>query len=123
MEAVVESISNGGRVGTVVMGGTNDTTEEGVRRGLIKLRERVGNSKKVIIVGVPGRHDNPYPNVSEVIQRKNELIKMFCDIHGYMFLNINNSERSHFTKHGLHFNKYGKFWLAQKIQNAVNFLF
>ena len=123
MEAVVEGVKKGGNVCTVIMGGTNDTTDEGVRRGLIKLRERVDKRKNVVIVGVPKRYDMPDTDVHNVIKRKNDLLKVFCDLHGYVFLNIDNSKRSYFTKHGLHFNKFGKSWLAQKIQNTVNFLF
>ena len=122
METVVEGISNGGRTCTVIMGGTNDTTVEGVRMGLSKLRGKMGNSKKVVVVGVPKRYDDPYPNVFDLIKRKNDMIKTFCDIHGYIFLNIDDSKRSFFTKHGLHLNMYGKRWLAEKIQSAVSFL-
>ena len=39
------------------------------------------------------------------------------------FLDIDDTRRPFYTKHGLHFNKSGKKWLAQKIQNTVNFLF
>ena len=107
----------------MVMGGTNDTTEEGVRKGLVKLKGKLGNSKNVVIVGVPNRHDDPYPGFQHVIERKNDTIKAFCNLNKYMFLNVNDSERRYFTKHGLHFNMTGKRWLAKKIQNAVNFLF
>ena len=122
MEAVVEGVGNGGRKCTVIMGGTNDITDEGVRKGLSNLRGKLGNSKRLLIVGVPKRFDDPYPNVLDVIERKNNVIKTFCDIHGYTFLNIDDAKRSFFTKHGLHFNMYGKRWLSQKIQNAVAFL-
>ena len=107
---------------TVVMGGTNDITEEGVKRGLFKLREKLGNNRKVVIVGVPHRYDSPYPYIENVIARKNDLLKNFCDYYGYKFLCIDKSQRSFFTKHGLHFNQKGKRWLAEKIQNTVDFL-
>ena len=122
METVVEGVSNGGRICTVVMGGTNDTTDEGVRRGLNKLRGKMGKSKKLVIVGVPKRFDHPYPNIADMIKRKNDLIKAFCNIHGYVYLNIDDAKKSFFTRHGLHFNMFGKRWLAQKIQNTVSFL-
>ena len=122
MEAVVEGVGNGGKKCTVIMGETNDTTEEGVRRGLSKLRGKMGNSKNVIVVGVPKRYDDPYPHVFDMIKRKNEMIKTFCGIHGYIFLNIDDTKRSYFTKHGLHLNLHGKRWLAEKIQSTVSFL-
>ena len=122
MEGVVEAAGREGMSCTVVMGGTNDLTEEGVRRGLLKLREKVGANQKVLIVGVPNRYDYPYPNVEQVIARKNNLLKSFCDHYKYSFLPIDDSRRAFFTNHGLHFNRTGKQWLAQKIQNAVDFL-
>ena len=89
---------------------------------MFELRERLGENRRVIIVGVPHRHDEPYPNVDDLILRKNNLIKDFCDFHGYEFLNVDDSKRHFFTNHGLHFNVTGKRWLANKIQAAVNFL-
>ena len=123
MEGVVEAAGREGMSCTVVMGGTNDVTEQGVKRGLCKLREKLGNSRrKVVIVGVPHRYDSPYPLVENMIARKNDLLRNFCDYYGYKFLSIDNSERSFFTRHGLHFNQKGKRWLANKIQSTVNFL-
>ena len=106
----------------LLWGGTNDVSEEGVKRGLFKLRNKLGNNRRVVIVGVPHRYDSPYPHIENVIARKNSLLKNFCDYHGYTFLSIDNSRRSFFTQHGLHFNRMGKHWLAERIQNAVNFL-
>ena len=107
----------------MVMGGTNDVTEEGVRKGLVKLKGKLGNSKNVVIVGVPNRHDDPYPGFEQVIKRKNDTIKAFCSLNKYTFLTVDDSKRNYYTKHGLHFNMTGKRWLAKKIQDAVNFLF
>ena len=80
---------------------------DGVRSGLKKLREKVGNNRRVVMVGVPPRHDEIYPNVNDLIYRKNELIQNFCGF---------------YSRDGLHFNVTGKRWLANKIQTAVNFL-
>ena len=122
MERVVEGAGREGTSCTVIMGGTNDVSVYGVRKGLFDLRERLGENRRVIIVGVPHRHDEPYPNVDDLILRKNNLLKDFCDFHGYEFLNVDDSKRHYFTNHGLHFNVTGKRWLANKIQTAVNFL-
>ena len=122
MERVVEGAERKGGSCTVVMGGTNDVSVEGVRRGLFKLRERVGEGRRVIIVGVPHRYDEPYPNVEKLIKRKNELLKDFCNHYNYKFLSVDDSRKSFFTNHGLHFNMTGKRWLAKKIQTAVDFL-
>ena len=43
------------------------TTVEGVRRGLSQLRGKMGNSKKVVVVGVPKQYDDPYPNVFDLM--------------------------------------------------------
>ena len=122
MEGVVEAAGREGMSCTVVMGGTNDVSEEGVKRGLFKLRSKLVNNRRVVVVGVPHRYDSPYPHIENVITRKNSLLKNFCDYHGYTFLSIDNSRRDFFTQHGLHFNRKGKRWLADRIQNAVNFL-
>ena len=106
----------------VVMGGTNDPSVEGVRAGLNDLKKRIGNSKNVIVVGVPKRFDEDkhYPHIAELVQPKNDLIKQFCNFHNLKYLNIDNSRREHFTRHGLHFNRHiGKKWLAEQIKTAV----
>ena len=105
------------------MGGTNDSSEEGLRAGLNNLRSKIGNKKRVIIVGVPKRYDldpDCYPNMMKVIERKNEMVKRFCDFYNYKYLCLANSKREYFTKHGLHFNKLGKRWLAERIQGAAD---
>ena len=79
MERVVEGAGGEGTSCTVVMGGTNDVSVDGVKRGLQKLRERVGKNRRVVIVGVPHRYDYIYPNIENQIAMKNELIKHFCD--------------------------------------------
>ena len=119
---------------SVIMGGTNDDSVEGMKRGLFKIREGLGVNKRVVIVGVPHRYDEThrYNNKlltreeiiarNELIARKNELLNSFCHHWGYRFLSIDDSERHFFTRHGLHFNMEGKRWLAHKIQTAVHFL-
>ena len=122
MEGVVEAAGRVGMSCTVVMGGTNDVSEEGVKRGLFKLRDRLGKNQKVVMVGVPHRYDSPYPYVEDMILRKNSLLKNFCDFYGYQFLSVDDSKKAFFTRHGLHFNRQGKRWLAEKIQRTVDFL-
>ena len=106
------------------MGGTNDVSVYGVKKGLSELRERLDDNRRVVIVGVPPRHDDPdgFPNVKEIISRKNEFLRDFCDFYGWTFLSTDDSEKHFYTRHGLHYNVTGKRWLAKKIQTAVNFL-
>ena len=122
MERVVEGAGREGMSCTVIMGGTNDVSVDGVKKGLVRLKEKLGSNRRVIIVGVPHRHDEMYPNVEKLIQRKNELLKHFCDFYNYKFLSIDDSELYFYGKDGLHFNMTGKRWLAKKIQTAVDFL-
>ena len=113
--------SEGDDTCVVVMGGTNDETVEGVRVGLNRLKQKLVDKQRVVVVGVPNRYDpDRPPNVEEVIRRKNDLMKNFCDFYKYKFLDISDNERSYFTKHGLHMNNRGKWWLASRIQAAVN---
>ena len=124
MQGVVETAGSVGKeTCLVVMGGTNDVTEEGVRAGLKELKNKIGDKKNVVIVGVPQRYDRDphlYQDVTSVIKRKNDLIKSFCDFFKLKYLNIDGSKREYFTNHGLHFKYSGKKWLAGKIQTAVN---
>ena len=121
MEGVLGDAGNAGAdVCTVVMGGTNDVSIEGVRRGLDKLKNKMGNGKKLVVVGVPNRHDRDAEHMIGMINHKNDVIKNFCYFYGYKYLNIDDSKREYFTKHGLHFNKRGKLWLADKIKSAAN---
>ena len=122
MERVVEGAGREGMSCTVLMGGTNDVSVDGVKKGLVKLKEKLGSNRRVVIIGVPHRHDEVYPNVEKLIQRKNELLKHFCDFYNYKFLSIDDSELYFYGKDGLHFNMTGKRWLAKKIQTAVDFL-
>ena len=135
MERVAEGVGKEeGGLCSVIMGGTNDDSVEGMKRGLFKIREGLGVNKRVVIVGVPHRYDEThrYNNKlltkeeiiarNELIARKNELLSNFCHHWGYRFLSIDDSERHFFTRHGLHFNMEGKRWLAHKIQTAVHFL-
>ena len=122
MERVVDGVGREGTSCTVIMGGTNDISVDGVRSGLKKLREKVGNNRRVVMVGVPPRHDEIYPNVNDLIYRKNELIQNFCGFYGYTYLNVDDSDIYFYSRDGLHFNVTGKRWLANKIQTAVNFL-
>ena len=135
--AILERVVEGaGRKegGTVIMGGTNDESVEELKKGLFKLREGLGNKRRVVIVGVPHRYDKTHRYTNQMltkkelsareqlIKSKNELLRGFCNYHNYVFLNIDDSKRSDFTNHGLHFNMAGKRWLARKIQTAVRFL-
>ena len=122
MERVVEGAGRGGKMCTVLMGGTNDNSVEQVRRGLSKIREGMGKNRRVVIVGVPHRYDEPYPFVDQLIERKNQLLYDFCKLNNYVFLSVDDIERNCFTKHGLHLNMAGKRRLAAKIQTAVSFL-
>ena len=120
LDGVVEGVDEGGvSKCIVIMGGTNDTTQEGVKKGLNKLRSKVDGNQRVLVVGVPMRYDL-YPNVQTMISRKNEMIQSFCDHYKYDYLDISDSRRDHYTRHGLHFNFKGKNWLATKIMSAVN---
>ena len=122
MERVVEGAGRERTSCTIIMGGTNDVSVDGIKKGMLKLREGLGRNRRVVIVGVPHRYDEPYPNVDKMIERKNVFLKDFCILHGYKFLNIDDGERHLFTRHGLHFNLTGKRWLANRIKTAVDFL-
>ena len=116
-----------------VLSVSDDSVEE-LKRGLFKLRERLGVNGKAVIVGVPHRYDRTRYRSKELLSKKeladrdtliadkNVLLKDFCKYHKYTFLNIDDSERCYFTQHGLHFNMTGKRWLARKIETAVYFL-
>ena len=125
MSKVVDGVgSEGEDTCVVVMGGTNDSTVEGVREGLNILKLKLKNKEKVVVIGVPNRYDaGRPPNVEEVIRRKNELIQSFCSFYKYKYLDISDSKREYFTDHGLHMKNNGKWWLAARIQAAAsNFL-
>ena len=121
MQGVVETAGSVGKeTCLVVMGGTNDVTEEGVRVGLKDLKTKIGDKKNVVVVGVPQRYDLDPRLCQGAINRKNDVIKSFCDFYKLKYLNIDDSRREYFTGHGLHFKYNGKKWLAGKIQTAVN---
>ena len=92
----------------MIMGGTNDGSVEELKRGLFKLKEGLGEKRRVVIVGVPHRYDKTHRNSNQLltnaeiiareqlIRNKNELLKDFCKFYNYEFLNIDDSKRSFF---------------------------
>ena len=94
MQGVVETAGSVGKdTCLVVMGGTNDVTEEGVRVGLKDLKTKIGDKKNVVVVGVPQRYDLDPRLCQGAINRKNDVIKSFCDFYKLKYLNIDDSKR------------------------------
>lgn len=104
----------------VIMGGTNDVVNGRCSLDFSKLDAALGStsSKKVILVGLPLRYDNP--SLNPEVSRVNDRLKIISSKHDHAtFLSVNSIPRSSFTRHGLHLNYMGKHQLADLILHSL----
>lgn len=106
----------------IFCGGTRDISSNDSSRGLrsiINLAQRTSNTN-VIILEVPHRFDLPHSSCVN-IERKlfnNKLQNRMSTFRHVKVLKV-SSDRSHYTTHGLHFNKRGKNQMANNIVNEI----
>lgn len=117
----VESYSKSECDCIIIIGGTNNIVNG--RCGMdfisdlnVKLNNIVG--KRVILVGLPPRHDEPAlnPVVSQVNARLHKIASEFQNVE---FLSLDSFPRSAFTVHGLHLNQRGKKLLASLLLRSL----
>lgn len=104
----------------VLMGGTNDVAtgkENIIIRGLEEILQHSSSSSSVLLMSLPPRYDLPQNSpIHRIIDKTNHFMAELCKRHaGVQMLNMNNIERRHYTRHGLHLRATGKRELAKLI--------
>jgi hypothetical protein len=78
----------------------------------------------VVIVNIPVRYDlgndSASVNKTKKIERCNEKLNQLIKSHPHVTVFKASTNRDHFTRHGLHLNKYGKRELAKQIGMYLN---
>lgn len=76
-------------------------------------------SPKILLVGLPARHDSPFMN--PVVDKVNCDLLSLSNLHNNVsFVPLQSISRDLFTKHGLHLNYKGKVVLADLLINSLN---
>lgn len=106
----------------LIMAGTNDIDVNPRYNPRLSIHSICSNEHptKVIIVSVPRRYDDPnfIPFINEVNKKIEEVI--ICQENfNHLYIKLNRMVRKDFTRHGLHFNRYGKQKLCDLIKNRV----
>jgi hypothetical protein len=101
----------------LVQAGSNDLSPRG-RANIAPVREelaRLPSSTRVVLLGVPPRHDRPYLNPSA--NQLNEALQSIAkEQKGIFYENpFTSFRRQHFTRHGLHMNGSGKRLFAKSL--------
>jgi hypothetical protein len=106
----------------IVWGGSNNISRNNMREAITNATDFVKNSRQsnIILMSAPHRHDLTQSScVNKEVARFNSLmrkvIKQNSNTH---FLEI-NSDRSHFTTHGMHMNSKCKDLTAQLLAKHI----
>jgi len=105
-----------------VCGGTNDFISDIEGPNVDSILEFMQSNKhtNVIFANVPLRYDlSYYSQINENIRTYNRKIRETIREHEQVTLMELNTERKNHTRHGLHFNKLGKWWLTHKIKKSI----
>jgi len=85
---------------------------------LKKFTEELQNTTNIIIVSLFYRHDIIWGDIHETTEKVNSNIKKISSP-GVIVIEVDDFLRTHFTNHGLHLNKRGKYHLSKKIIAAI----
>lgn len=106
----------------IVIGGTNDISKNDAKQGTRNLTIFMSNCRNtnVIVTTAPPRHDLVDWSCinKEVINFNNDLRKRATSFENVKVVSM-ESNRTHYTKHGLHMNNFGKEIFAKKLTEAV----
>lgn len=106
----------------VIVGGTNNIATTGHCNSInteVKSFLAEVKTPKILLVGVPTRHDKP--SLSSTISKINKDLSSISKLHkNVVFIPLDLLSRDSFTKRGLHLNLKGKTSLANLILKAMN---
>lgn len=126
MDTILQGINKDRDLSTndviVIVGGTNNIDDTGrcnnFTTELVSFLAEV-SKPKILLVGLPPRHDNPSlnPTVSKINKELSAISKSYKNV---SFTPFEPQSRQSFTSHGLHLNLTGKFSLANLLLKALN---
>jgi lysophospholipase L1-like esterase len=111
---------------TLVLGGGSNDLDKYKSKTALKLTTefvKSNNHTNIILLSIPHHCDlqnHSYLN-NEIWKYNRKLFKIAQAFDHIKFIDL-GTNRSRFTKHGLHFNKLGKAYLAKQIASTVQLL-
>ena len=111
----------------IFCGGTRDISRNEAKSGLCSLMEfaqRTSNTN-VILLEAPHRYDLPLSSCVNMEARlfNKRMRSLMTPFRHVKVLNM-STEREHHTRHGLHLNKKGKYWVTNNLVKKIkNFYF
>ncbi|KAG8255161.1 hypothetical protein J6590_099561, partial [Homalodisca vitripennis] len=107
----------------VVICGTNDVSHNEAQLAINSITDILQrySKQKIILVDIPNRYDLiDWSCVNVETKKTNAALKIICErFIDVTLVEASKSTRDLHTKHGLHFNRRGKLWLANRICEAA----
>ena len=108
----------------VLVAGANDVycnELHNARHNLVTALDTLRHTN-VLVVGVPHRHDLTSTSVvnREILKANRQFRKIVDSSRHGRFVDVSDMTRDMYTRHGLHFNDYGKDVLARKISVVLS---
>jgi lysophospholipase L1-like esterase len=108
----------------IVIGGTNDVDKYSNPKEIINnveltLKNTDLSRTNVILSALPYRYDTPRLNkkINSINLSLQKMSEKLCNVH---FTYLHNIHQYDYTRHGLHYNKYGKQKLANIFKNMID---
>lgn len=109
----------------IIIAGTNDIRKDLDHNSIIKeIKTKLmgisnyNDNTNIIITALPFRYDIPFFNQN--IRKINDGLQQLCNsLLNVNFLPVNFLRRQHYTKHGLHLNKFGKIAFSQSLSKLI----
>lgn len=107
----------------IVIGGTNNIEQNTYSRDIVKqieekLLKEHSTHTNIILTALPYRYDIPILN-KEIRSINKGLEYISNKYYNAHFLSFTSFNRSHYTKHGLHFNSYGKETFSNLLHQEI----
>ncbi|RZF46633.1 hypothetical protein LSTR_LSTR015514 [Laodelphax striatellus] len=107
----------------VIFCGTNDVARNEAAKVIMGVKETVKYLKnnKIILIDIPNRYDLvKWSCVNKEVMNTNESLRSITREHSNVVLvEASKADRNLHTRHGMHFNNWGKRWLAERICTAI----
>ncbi|KAG8252596.1 hypothetical protein J6590_053128 [Homalodisca vitripennis] len=122
---VLESTDIEDKMPTVVIWGMNDSLNGNMKNLYNHLEEKLklkSKDRRIFITTIPKRYDQPlnhYVNI-EINSLNNYIEELTVRMDNVFLINLNQLERGHYTKHGLHLSRTGKQKVASMIIEAIS---
>jgi len=109
----------------ILCGGTRDIARNNSKLGLSHISHfaNITSNTNVLVMCAPIRYDLMLSScVNKEISSFNRKLFKLMKLHNQVQLCLMNSNRDHFTTHGLHMNARGKNWLAETWASIIKSL-